>query len=147
MNSKEIDIISNNFCIPDSLKTDDFKVTVCLNYKHNSISSGIINYENSNIECFQKQAKLIYEVKLKKVTDLLNCINFFKSFKSRTSNLIRFENWDDDKEFDFITDYYTKFYFLITNVYRLYNYYHINCIPFELEYELKNIIKRNFLNI
>lgn len=146
MNSKEINTISYNFCVPESLRTSNFEITTFLNLKNNT-STYYNDPDSLKIEHFQKQASFIYEIKLNKVNDLLNCIDFFRTFKKRTTNLIRFDNWDDDKEFDFTTDYVTKFYFLIPNIYRLYNYYHINCNPLLLDNELKKIIMDNFLNV
>ena len=39
MNSKEINTILYNFCIPESLKTNDFKITTFLTLKKNGLSS------------------------------------------------------------------------------------------------------------
>ena len=144
MNVKEIDTLSYNFLIPKSLKTDIFEISVFLNLK---VLSSLKSKENLIIEDFYKQGSFIFKIKLNDERDLPKCINFFKLMAKRTFNLIRFKNWDDEKEFDFITNYNTNFYFLIPNVYRFYNELHINCNPLYLDKEIKKIFMNKFLNV
>lgn len=144
MNTKNIDTLSYNFFIPESLKTDIFEISVFLNLKESSSNK---NEKNLIIEDFYKQASCVFKIKLNDEKDLSKCIIFFKSLAKRTFNLIRFKNWDDEKEFDFTTNYNTNFYFSIPNIYRLYNEFHINCNPLHLEKPLKELFINNFLNI
>ena len=144
MTEKDIENISYNVTIPECLKTDEFEITAFLELKENIT----IHPLNINFNNFKNFGSFILNIQLKNINDFLNCLLFFNTFSKRTSNLINFDNWDDEKEFDFIENYKTKFHFSISDIKKFCNTYNIiNFNPHDFDKEIKKIFKMEFLNI
>lgn len=143
MFKKEIEKISYNVIIPNSLKTDNFDIITFLKLLNNNENEE----KQLSLNDYSKLTTFLYIIKLKNENDLLNCISFFKSFSKRTSNLIRFQNWDDEKNFDFETDYKTIFSFVIPNLKRFCKKYNINFHPKTINESIKFLFKNEFLNV
>ena len=145
MQQKYIENISYNILIPESLKTDNFYISVFLDKNKKS------NVKNLNYltiyDYYENTCTFSYSVRLNNIKDLLKCINFFKTFEKRSSNLIQFDSWDDEDGYDLSNNYFTIFYFKILNIKKFYNFYNLSYNLHSLEKDLKNIIINNFLNV
>lgn len=144
MTEKDIENISYNVTIPECLKTDKFEITAFLELKENIT----VNPKDVILDNFNNFGKFILDIYLKNINDFLNCLLFFNTFSKRTSNLINFDDWDDNKEFDFIEYYPTKFYFSISDIKKFCNTYNIiNFNPHDFDKVIKDTLKMEFLNI